>query len=434
MVNMEISILTKLKHVVGLPVWLAVLLVFIVQTTVGGVVIYYISTAQVKASLNGITERVQAGIEFENGTWNISKYNADSEIPGSHRLYVFSSDGFVIDRWRPIAGYLNVSNFRLLLEYQTPQTIHTITDQSWRMYSRVVSQNDQTVGVITVSYFSPEESKLAETDRELRQTADRIAKNISVENGELDVSAVDGRLAPFDMPFQIVSQYNRILMKTNNANSMDRIPDFIDSTYVLRNMQRSSVRQVDDDQTGEVFLAMAQPLVDAEGAPRGVVIAAKSISHVGPLLKAYIFINVLMGAAGLLIAATIRVASRGRTARQGIVAATVKPQLLRLEDIKAIAFDKKECAIQINDHKIPITYATNQYYLCVALFSARKKKWETDELIERFGERHNHNSWRKIYDASVSVNRKAAVFMEPKFIINNNKTYQINSDLLDKIE
>lgn len=97
-----------------------VVALFIVQAAVGYFVIHSVMFGSVESSIREVNQRVRSSIEFHNGTWDISRYNADPEIPGPTRLYIFANDGFVIDRWRPIPGYMNISDARHLLSYQKP--------------------------------------------------------------------------------------------------------------------------------------------------------------------------------------------------------------------------------------------------------------------------------------------------------------------------
>ncbi len=406
---------------------------FAIQLVLGTIVIYRASLGHVESSLREMTKRVQADIQLENGTWNITKYNADSEIPGANRLYVFANDGFVIDRWRPINGYMNVSDTRQLLAYQTPQTLHTITNQTWRMYSLPVMDGSATIGVVTVSYFNPNEAELYELDQTLHEAAIAIRSQLDIRQGEIDANNVDSRFAPFDISFQVVNQYNRIVGKSGNANSMGGAPDFIDATYVQRALARASeARRVTDSQGSETFLALSEPLTDAQGNTRGVVIAARSIDSVFSVQRAYIIASLGLGAAVLLA----WLASIAILHKRAIKYPPAQAQLQQFDstDLQTICFLKKDCTIVIGDHRIRFAYASNQYYLCQALFSAPRKKWETDELIEKFGEHHDAASWRKVYDAAAAVNKKVGSVMNDKLIVTNNKTYQINPTLSNKIQ
>src|SRR5262245_18663416 len=127
---------------------------YLLQLIIGSFVIYTVYINQTKSSLSDMTKRVQEDIKYQNGKWDTSEYYADPDVPSRFRLYVFSSDGFVIDRWRPLPGLLDTSDFKHLLAYQAPQTIHTITNQDWRMFSSpIIDENKNIVGVISTSYF-----------------------------------------------------------------------------------------------------------------------------------------------------------------------------------------------------------------------------------------------------------------------------------------
>ena len=93
------------------------IILYLLQICVSSCVIYYVSITQIKSSLQTIVKRVKEDISYRNGVWDTAKYNADPEIPGRFRLYVFSSDGFVVERWRPIPGYLDTSDVTRLLAY-----------------------------------------------------------------------------------------------------------------------------------------------------------------------------------------------------------------------------------------------------------------------------------------------------------------------------
>lgn len=412
---------------------LLVAALFIVQVVVGSVVIHRAALGYVESSLRDLTQRVQADVQFENGSWDITKYNADPEIPGANRLYVFANDGFVIDRWRPINDYMNVSDSRQLLAYKTPQTLRTITNQTWRMYSLPVVDGEVTLGVITVSYFNPNEAELDELDQKLRDAALGIRNQLEIRGSEIDASNLDSRHAPFDISFQVVNHYNRIVDKSGNANSMGGAPDFIDATYVQRALSRASeARKVTDSQGGQTFLALSEPLRDAQGNTRGVVIAARSIDGAFHVRKAYILASIVLGVATLLVWSVLRAIRRNKKPKNPAMP-TRSPQPDTTQ-LKTIRFLKKDCTVILGGQKVSFTYASNQYYMCQALFSAPKKKWETDELIEKFGENHDSSSWRKVYDAAAAINKKTAPALGPKLIVTSNKTYQINPTLSNKIQ
>jgi hypothetical protein len=93
---------------------------------------------QTQDNLQLSVKRIKEDVLFENGKWNMYKYNADPNLPDTYPLYILATDGFVIDRWKPVKGYLDVSDFKHLLMFNSPQTITTPTNQSWRIFSKPI--------------------------------------------------------------------------------------------------------------------------------------------------------------------------------------------------------------------------------------------------------------------------------------------------------
>lgn len=97
-------------------------LILLAQIAIGALAIYAAASHEVKNSLNSTIQRVKADVHYKDGHWDTSKYDTNPEIPGSYRLYFIAKDGFVIDRWRPIPGYLDTSDFKQLSAYSSPRT------------------------------------------------------------------------------------------------------------------------------------------------------------------------------------------------------------------------------------------------------------------------------------------------------------------------
>ncbi len=416
----------KLKNLV-----FVFIIFYVFQLGLGTAIIYFSYIHQTKSSLNTLVERVKRDIKYDNGSWDISEYNANPLIPGAFRLYAFSADGFVIDRWRTISGFMDFADFKQLLSYQTPETVETVTDQKWRMYSYPIPNgSDNIIGVISVAIYNPEESRMSEVDEKLTTVAELINSNVIVENGNIDVTNVVRRTVPFDVSFQVVDQYNHILINNSNVNSVTNIPSFVDASYVRREMQVEQTRQIKNLSGSDAFLVETSPIKDIDGESVGVVIAASTLSTMYSIIKMYALITSLVG---VVSAAVFGVIVHMLMKRWDSVAAE-NFHLLEEEDIVSLGFSKDDCLIKINDVSIELLYATNQFYMCEALFSKPKKKWETDELLERFGEAFEKNGWRKVYDAMISINRKTDKVMNQKLIVTNNKTYQINPLLVSKVE
>ncbi|HSW90038.1 MAG TPA: hypothetical protein VLH19_04160 [Patescibacteria group bacterium] len=397
---------------------------FFLQLIAADITIYFLYMRQAEASEKMVLGRIGDDIHFQNGVWDTGEYNSDPEVPGRFRLYVFSSDGFVIDRWRPIPGYLDVSDFKHLLSYQVPTTIHTITNQNWRLYSLPISNSSgAAIGVITASYFNPTKDTQNNIDAKLLNATKTISSKLTVNNDKIDSTNLDTRDIPFDISFQIVTNYNQILIKSNTASSMDRIPNFIDPSYVAAAMKSPQIQQIHDSQSNDIYVVATRVLRDEHDTPMGVMIVGRTVREMYDLLRFFTIFQLCTGAFLLLVIFLI-------TKLPHFKSQTAVKHVFSQKDIESIRFLKEKNALAINTTLIPLTYATNQYVLCASLFSQPKKKWEVDELLEKLGEEMGKEKWRIIYDAMAAINKKASDIMRPRLIITNKKTYQINPDLL----
>src|SRR5579871_3803868 len=77
---------------------------FVVQLIVGIFLVYQVSIKQTTDFLQNISQRVKDDISYQNGMWDIHRYVADPQTPGTYPLYILSADGFVLDRWKPLHG------------------------------------------------------------------------------------------------------------------------------------------------------------------------------------------------------------------------------------------------------------------------------------------------------------------------------------------
>lgn len=408
------------------------LTLFIAQFLLGFTIIYVVSARQTNSSLRSIIGSAQAGIEYQGGRWDTAQYDSDPEIPGSYRLYVLSEDGFVIDRWRPISGLLDTSDFKHLSNYiNKPSTLRTITNQEWRLLSLpITNQQGHTLAVASIGQVINEGQKIQEVDSALRRAGQSLVKGISADKGEVSLASTTRRIVPQGMSYQIVDQYNKILAKSDSSNSLDRIPNYIESSYLTPYLKKATAFRFSDKKTGEIFRVMTGPLKDQEGHTFGVIMAARSIEYVRGLFRAYIVAQILLGLPLSLVALWLA----ARRTQPGNEVQDANLAILKADQVETIYFDKDACLLRINDRGIQVTYASNQYYLCAALFHAPKKKWETDELQDRFGLDHTAGAWRKIYDAMNTINKKVQTVADIRLVTTSNKTYQINSDILDKIQ
>lgn len=402
---------------------------FVIQLIVGSFLIYQVAINQTTDSLNQVTNRVKEDITYKNGSWDTHRYIADPELPGTFPVYILSADGFVIDRWKPVHGFLDTSDVRRLLSYQTPGTMNTPTNQSWRILSKPIMSNDTTLGIITVSYFN-QEGDTASIDAKLQESITAIESKLRIKNNTIDTTNLDVRDITFGVAVQIVDKFNRIIVKNNNTNSIDQIPNYIDASYIGTVANASPVRQIQDSDTGERFLLVSTPMFDTNGSIIGVIVVGRSISYIEQILKNFVILD---GILGIILAGIFGMISLGfirgyilQKAQSSVIESNKK------HEIDHIAFDKKSGTLVLDDHEIHIPYATNQYYLCEALFASPKKRWEIDELLEKFGEQDLTN-WRKVYDTMLIINKKVTPIIDNKLIVAHEKTYQINPVLASKI-
>lgn len=93
-----------------------------------------------------------------------------------------------------------------------------------------------------------------------------------------------------------------------------------------------------------------------------------------------------------------------------------------------IKFDSQLSAIIANDISVKIPFSTNQYYLCKAVFGNTKKRWENDEILDKFGANiEEAKVKRQPYDAMLAVNKKVKKEAGiDDLILCENKTFRIN--------
>jgi len=390
---------------------------FLLQFVTGIFMFFMTSINQLQIQLDRKIQQIKADIRFDNDRWDLSLYNADPQLLGTEPLYFIAVDGFVLDRRSPIRGFLDTSDHKRLLSYTSPQTIKNITGNLRRVYAKPILDQDKPVGVVGVSYYNPPDEILDQIDAKLMHTADDILTKISTHLGVIDTSQLDVRRIPNDLSFTIVDAYNSILIKTANVNSIDRIPNFIDPSYVKNITNSGLTRMIRDSQTSELFLIKISPILQDENLI-AIVVVGKSIEPAISTLQQYIIFE---GVVSLLIVSFA-------------IYLLVFTKISTNEDItksitfKQVAFSEKRGKLTVNGRNIEIPYATNQYYLLKMLFSKPTKRWETDELLDRFGEDPELENGRKVYDAMISVNKKVSKVIPLKLILNQNKTYQLNQE------
>jgi hypothetical protein len=358
-----------------------------------------------------LSDRVQHDLEYKNGQWNVARYNSDpyTAYPNASSpfpLYVMTKDGFVIERSHPISGLLDTSQFDQLLKFSEPEFIDTPTNERWRIFAKPIIRENKTWGVIAVSIYHPAEESLAQVDQKLHDNADLIDQQLEVHNNDIDGSKLDVRNIHYDVSFEVVNDFNKVIINEG------RTPTFIDKSYVKTELTMPGTRVIQDSVSKEEFLVYSQPFFDEEKNSVGVITVAKSLSSINVVLQKFLFFIFIIDLVALVPACVFWWKLKDMSDPESVLA---KPP-------KFVAFDKKTSVLTVNKNEISIPYASNQYEICTALFSLPQKKWEADELLEKFGEEINKDSNRKIYDAMLAVNKKVGF----QLIVYQDKRYSLS--------
>lgn len=377
-----------------------------------GLLFFCLSLLSTYQKLRFTAQRIQEDITYQDGTWDTSSYNGDPLLSGTSVIYILASDGFVIERWKPISGFLDASDFKHLLEFRDIQTIQTVSNQEWRILSVPIQQNGEIFGVVTVSSYHPLPAVLQTFDQQLKLVANALIEHVVISQDSISLTNFDQRKFPYYISFQVVNRFNKIVFKGNNTNSIDRLPNFIDPSYVSTQLERFPLAFVRDEKNGELFFVLSEPLNNEAGQTKGVIVIGENLGFLLRPFAAYL-------TTVLILVGILRL-------KESVV--LLHQRSLQQKKTVQISFDEKSSMLSINDKRISIPYASNQYYLTQAVLSRPKKRWEVDELVERLGEESKQNSWRKIYDAMNQVNKKAYPVLGKKLILLEEKTYRLNRE------
>lgn len=381
------------------------------------------SINDVETSLKSLSARIEKDLRFVNGKWDTQLYNADPFTPypnGSsgfmNPLYIVTNTGFIIERSQPINGFLDTSDFKHLIQFKTPNTIDTLTNEKWRILSKPIENNGKTLGVIVVSYYNPHEIDTREIDIKLSESISTIENSISIKNSTILISDLDIRNIHYEFSFEVVDQFNNVLI--NNG----RVPTFIDASYFSKELSEKRVRSVFDRKTQEEYLTISTIINNNSGDPVGIVVAGESLKSIHKTLQNFILVSLLI-TGGLIFPLSLYSIFILRNEIVVFLSSYIEKKQLT---IKKIFFDKKRSMLVIDDNQYVIPYASNQYYICHALFSHPTKKWEYDELLEKLGDSSEQINTRKVYDVTLAINKKVGI----KLIDYKFKVFSLNTDFI----
>lgn len=404
-----------------------IMLLFILQLFLSLSVVYRTSMKEIEKSLNNLTVRIEKDLIYKNGKWDTHKYNADPFTPypnGSsgfiNPLYIITNEGFTIERSQPIKGLLDTSDFRHLIKFTVPQTIDTVTNEKWRIYSLPLINNDRTVGLIVVSYYiSGDEIFSNGIDRKLQDNAKIIQSLITMKGNEISISNVDIRNIHYEFSFEVVDQYNNVLV--NNG----RVPTFIDKSYFSKAIGDKRVQVIRDTKTNEDFLIVSRVLRTEVQDVIGVVIAGQSIRAITKTVQNFALLTFLI----TVIFIVPLLFHMSRMLHPDIVELLSMGRDLKSIQVKDIFFDKKNSRITVDGNIFEIPYASNQFFICDALFSHPTKRWEYDQLLDKLGDIGDKLNTRKVYDATLAINKRIGI----KLIEYQNKVFILNPEYTSKI-
>lgn len=395
-----------------------VLLLFLgatlVVTLFSSVVVSVASLQMSKQEVDGIVNRMHENIRYKSGMWDLYYLNSDPLLPGSYTHYILTTQGYVIERWRPINGFIDTANLDHILQFSQPQTVTTPAQEQWRVLSQPVKNGNEVLGAVFVSRFVSETENISVIDKRLRQDLAFAMGKIRVVDDTIDTSALDMRQTQYDISIKIVDKYNTIIAKTNNSNSIDRAPNYIDSSYVRNELKSSRYRMIYDSVSNEPFLIVKSSFLNDNGEAVGVLIVGKSMLFLYKLVGVYL---ISMGLLTLITVPFVIYFYKKRYPGTGV---------------RKIAFHHEEGILQIDTARIEIPLDTHQYHVLYCLFHSKDMQCSAEDITAAFGE-HEGNIWRRVYDVMLVLNKKTEAYLDDKLIVIKNRRFHINPIFHTKI-
>ena len=124
---------------------------------------------QIHSRIEARISNILQDVKFKDGTWDLSRYNADPNLLEKFPLYLIQTDGEILDRRSPIHGFLDQSDFNFLLSFTNIQTL-TSANISRRVYSKPIVDNGKIIGVVAVSFLNPQKNQIENIDTTLKVT------------------------------------------------------------------------------------------------------------------------------------------------------------------------------------------------------------------------------------------------------------------------
>lgn len=404
------------------------LFAFLLYLTANYFLVYYLSVKDIENYLTKTTTNVVSDFQYADGKWNTDKYLSDISTPTEIPLYIYTTDGFLMDRYNTIHGLLDTSNHEYASSFTQPTTITSPAGETWRVLSKPITRSGQVMGTVFAGYFDPKGLPQKEIDAKLQETVIKLDSDMGIVDGHLDVTNVRQKEVEANISFEIVDKYNRSLLSIGGP------PSYIDKSYVQDALGSKGYRAIKDSKTGMPFLVYSQPIVSG-GSPVGVVVTARSLEQLYKTLGYQLWFSVVAGVLAIVVFMLVVVFIYRHD-----VSNIVQERLNHLAnpappDITSISFDQEKGNIIVNkDILIAIPPDSHQFDICKLLFRSPTKNMDTLDLAEAIGDQEaSDNVRRMVYDSVLSINEKVRRVLRVQLVTRKNHQYRINPELASKI-
>lgn len=380
---------------------------------------------QLRNELKEFVSSIASHIEFEKGKWDITRYTADVETPhpngsGGYTdpLYIFTADGFVIERTAPISGFFDSSDYKNLQQYNQPTTITTQTNEQWRMITSRIVLEGETKGIIVLSYYNPDESSLEQIDAKLTSTLEYLNSNVEVSRDSIDVSRILINEIPYDISFEIVTSFNKVV--ANNG----RLPTFIDPSYIIDDISNQArIRIITDALDGEHFLVISEPMIDNNNHI-GLIVGGKSLETIYQSIRVTGIILSIISLISSVIFALGSLAFIKKYRDRTLISFFINENTIVEQKI---VFKTTEGVLLLGNEKtIRVPQETIQHELLTLFFKEPDMQHTQEQLAKKLGfSNSDETKLKSIYDSILSINKKIGL----KFIEYKNKQFYINEKI-----
>lgn len=387
---------------------------FLIQIVLGCVIAFHLTYKENHSSyqtLNKLNTRIRESIVHDRTGWSLSRYIADPLTPHpsgsggfSDTLYIIMSDGFVIERNLPLAGFLDSGQYQYLHEFQTPQTVEPMPRETWRIQSKKATYGSNEV-MIGVAVYHPERFVSEVVNAKLTSALDYITRQVSLRDHGVLLPPIDMRQIDYDVSFEIVSSENKTIV--NNG----RMPSYIEKSRFFDELHTPQQRTIVDATNHTSYLVLRTEIPNSDGSVGAIILSAKPALTIKTVIRAYwLEIAAYIGIQSLLYAGTAYFIRRKFAPRQ----------------VSTISFDVARGLLLIDDRQIMIPTDTIQFKLCKRLLLPPFQAHTGTQLLDE-GDGDLQKDWRKVYDAVVLLNRKIEHLLPTKLIEVHHRHFSLST-------